>query len=174
MEEVTETNILNLIRSLPDKCRPIERIIITNTGTVQTLLSVLFKNPIRVKVISQTEGVNCYIREVQLLLLVNGKEVVVCTASSIIYLNKQGRYQGFYTGIKEKNMGIGQLLSSLKIPTEREIISYNLTKNIISRTYFIRDIIDLKESEHNIVIEITEHFVRKYFVNTKINNYKLW
>jgi len=163
MEEVTTENIIQLILKLPKGCTPLERAILVNEGTVQTFLSVIFQNPIYVKVICQDEFETYFNRKANLLMKVNQSEVVVYSADSIIYKNKSGKYSGFYTGISEKKMGIGQLLSSLLIQTTRDLCSFDITPDRLIRTYRISDI------DKDIDIRITETFIRRLFKNRNIS-----
>lgn len=160
-EEVTEENIKNLIDKIPKNTTPIEKLILANSGTVQTLLSVLFDVPIKVEVIAQKEFSTYIIRWVQLVAEYSPDvKLSVCLAESVI--DKTTSYRGFVTGIKEKKMNIGQLMSSLKLTTERELLGFHADNSSFSRTYNITSIPD-DINVRPLNITITEVFQKEAF-----------
>ena len=135
-EETQENSIKKLIEKIPQDTTPLEKVILANEGTVQTLLSVVFGVPIKIEVLSQVESEHYIVRWVRLVAdYGNDLSITVCLAESII--DKNGAFNGFLTGIREKNMGIGQLLSACGIRTQRELLGFYSDKNTFSRNYSI-------------------------------------
>lgn len=160
MEEVTEENIKKLINKIPKDCDPLERVVLANEGTVQTLMSVLFGVPIKVEVISQIELSSVIVRWARLIAdYGSGMVITVCLAESVI--DKSTSYNGFMNGIREKNSGIGQLLSACCIKTTRELLGFYSDSSIFSRTYRISGGDSRIEKEVSIII--TEVFQKDAF-----------
>lgn len=150
MEEVTDDNIKKLIEMIPCNTSAVERMLIANKNTNQTLLSILFKTPIKINIISQIEYGNIIIRWVQLVEEYSpDNKLVVCLAESII--PKKDNTSGFLTAIYEKHFGIGQIIQALQLNTERDIIGCYVDTNIIARSYII-------SGQANVII--TETFPR--------------
>lgn len=157
-EETCFDNIDELLLKLPKGLTTIERVIISNEHTVQTLLSVILNRPVLVDILAQIENDEYIIRWVRLNANVKGNETV-CLAESVI--RKNSRYTGFINGIREKNRGIGQLLAAACIKTRRDILNYYSDDSIFSRTYKIKDISSDVSKELDIVI--TEIFYKHVF-----------
>lgn len=163
MDEIThESNIKRLIEKIPKDSTPLEKVVLANEGTVQTLMSIVFGVPIKVEVLSQIEDESFIVRWVRLIADYGNDEIItVCLAESVI--NKNTEFNGFLNGIREKNMGIGQLLSSCGIKTERELLGFYSDRNSFSRTYRIKTYgIDLKAGR-GLSIIITEVFQKDSF-----------
>jgi len=137
MDEIThEDNIKTLIEKIPKDSTPLEKVILGNEGTVQTLLSIVFGVPIKIEVLSQIETETYVVRWVRLVAdYGNNLVITVCLAESII--DKNNVFEGFLNGIREKNMGIGQLLSACGIRTVRELLGFYSDKSTFSRNYSI-------------------------------------
>jgi len=109
-EEVNMDGMLNMLDMMPSDINGLERAVICTDGTVQTMLSAIFCAPVRVDVVNQHETDTEILRAVELIAVhEKDHEFVVCRASSVI--QKKGLPPGFLTGIREQNMGIGQLIS---------------------------------------------------------------
>jgi hypothetical protein len=135
-EEPTAENLQKLIDKIPYQLNSLERLIMCNEGTVQTLLSVLFMVPIKVEVISQKEIGSVIVRWARLVAEYAPNNIqTVCLAESIIDTNSG--YEGFINGIEEKHFGIGQLISALKIRTIRSLLGFYSDDIVFSRTYEI-------------------------------------
>ena len=157
MEEITESNIKKLIEMIPKNTDAIERLVLANDGAVQTLLSVLFSVPIKVEVISQKEFSTYIIRWAKLVAEYSPDvEFTVCLAESVI--DKTTSYQGFINGLREKRMGIGQLISSLGLRTDRELLGFHSDDSNFSRTYAITSLKSDDINERPLNIIITEVF----------------
>lgn len=148
MEEVNEDSINKLLGSLPDDLTAIERMIMVNEGTVQTFLSVLCGQPVKVEVISQKEFAGNIIRWSKLIIEEGDISATICLAESIIPISN---IEQFNTLIDERKLGIGQIIKSLKLDTSRRIMGFHSDSRTIARTYAI---------EGNCDIIITESFNR--------------
>lgn len=162
MEEITEENIKKLIAKVPKDTGAIERLVLANDGTVQTLLSVLFNIPIKVEVIAQKEYSTYIIRWAKLVAEYSPDiKFTVCLAESVV--DKTTSYSGFINGLREKKMGVGQLLSSLHINTDRELLGFHSDDSNFSRTYSITSVKSDDVNERPINIIITEVFPKAAF-----------
>ena len=134
----TNDNVANeaLLESLPEGLTAVERIIMANEGTVQTLLSLLCGVPVTVTVISQLAQANIIIRWSKLVICgEHPAERTVCLAESII---SESNPEGFLSMINEKQMGIGQIIKRIGLQTSRVIHGYHIDASTIARTYSIR------------------------------------
>lgn len=169
MEEATESSIKELIKKIPSDINAVERIILCNEGTVQTLLSILFRVPIRVEILSQVEQ-DCYIIRWSKLIAYYApdNQVTVCLAESVI--DKENAYHGFLNGIREKSMGIGQLISSIQVETSRNILGFYSDDNIFSRNYTINSVPFIREDKEDktIFVTITEVFMKEAFKKASV------
>lgn len=161
-EETQEDSIKKLIEKIPQDTTPLEKVILANEGTVQTLLSVVFGVPIKVEVLSQTESEHYIVRWARLVAdYGNDLAITVCLAESII--DKKTEFNGFLTGIREKNMGIGQLLSACGLRTQRELLGFYSDKNTFSRNYSISTYGYDVKAGRGFKIIITEVFQKEAF-----------
>jgi len=153
-EEPTQDNIRQLLNSLPPNLTPVERVLLCHDGTSQTLLSILFQTPVKVKVLSQHELIpyQAIIRWIKLVAEYSeDNQVTVCLAESVIPMKANS--PGFLTAIRERGMGIGQILSSTCTKYERRIIGLYADENIVARNYQI--------TGADVDIVITETFSRE-------------
>lgn len=162
-ESTSEGSILKLIDKIPQKARltGLEKAILCNDGTVQTMLSAVHGAPVKVEVLHQEENHCCVMRWVR-LVIEHTKEHIepVCIAESIIDKGHNGEdaiYPGFLVGLLEENMGIGQLISSIGIHTKREIMHMYADNHVFARTYKISEV---SKNPSRINITITETFPR--------------
>lgn len=161
-EEVNKDGIHNLLNMIPSDLNGLERAVVCNDGTVQTMLSAIFYAPVKVNVVSQFEGISSIKRDVELIAIhSNEHKKTVCRASSII--RKKGSPLGFLTGIREGKMGIGQLISSIGLNTKRDIISMDSNDTHFTRCYKIREILTAGESGDGLSITIIETFPRELY-----------
>lgn len=160
-EEPTEENLKQLIDKIPFQLSSLERVILCNTGTVQTMLSVLFMVPIKVEVISQKEIGSVLVRWARLVAEYAPDNIqTVCLAESII--DMENCPEGFNNGVCEKKFGIGQLISALKIRTTRNLLGFYSDDSVFSRTY---EIISDKTTawDKSLSIIITEVFPKERY-----------
>ena len=157
-EEPTQDNIQQLLNSLPPNLTPVERVLLCQDGTNQTLLSILFRTPVKVQVLSQHELIpyQVIIRWIKLVAVYPERsvklpdqhgapsetdmvfppyEVTVCLAESVIPMKANSL--GFLTAIKEEQKGIGQILSATCTNYERRIFGLYADENIVARNYQI-------------------------------------
>lgn len=168
MEEINEESITEMLKQIPDNLSPVERLIICNEGTVQTLLSVLFKVPVKVVVLSQRELCQIELNKViirwsKLVACYEETEITVCLAESVITSNNQG----FITGIREKTLGIGQLISSKALVTRRRLLGFNSDQFSFARNYIIEDIGMTPPGSH-VNCLITEVFMKEAFTKASV------
>ena len=146
LELPTEENLTALITKLPEGITALERILLSSFGTVQTLLSVIFRTPVRVEVLSQCERYGVIIRWVKLL----AGENVVCLAESVIPLMENT--PGFIDAIRDAQLGIGQAIARLSLESQRELLGFYVDENMVARNYRISG---------DVEVIITETFPRK-------------
>lgn len=137
----------------------LERVILANDGTVQSLLSVVFRVPISVQVISQIELYGNLYRWVKLVANYNTIEQTVALAMSVVPIEENSK--DFIDGLKERKLGIGQLLSSLGFVTNRELLGFYSDDLTFARVYRIRGN-KVKEGERCDLL-ITEIFPREIY-----------
>lgn len=150
--------------------RPIERVILANDSTVQTLLSVIFHVPVQVEVIAQIELNRNIFRWVRLIAdYGEAGKVTTCLAMSVIPVGLND-FQ-FVEGVREKKKGIGQLLSELDFKINREILGFYADETVFSRTYRITGsrVVEIGREEKCDVL-ITEVFPRKVFEKVERRN----
>ncbi len=163
MEEVNTESIKQMLTTIPESLSPVERLILANEGTVQTLLSVLFKIPIEVVVLNQIEK-GVIIRWSKLVADYSPDcKMTVCLAQSAISSDNPG----FLTGIREMKMGIGQLISAKSLITRRTIKGFYSDENVFSRIYQIEDV-GMTPLESHINCLITEVFPKEPFLKASV------
>lgn len=145
-EEPTEENLKQLIDAIPGGLSPVERVLLCNYGTNQTLLSVLFEIPIRVTILSQHSFGDTIIRWAQLVAEYSPNNVVtVCLAESVI--PKQKNPRGLLAALGEGKMGIGQVIQACQLKARREILGFFADDNIIARTYTLTGDVEILITE---------------------------
>jgi len=156
-----EKKIQELLEKLDKyELNALERIVLANDGTVQSLLSVIFMVPVSVEVIAQLELYGNIYRWVKLVARYsNVQEQVVCLAMSIIPIKENS--EDFIKGIKEAKLGIGQLLSLLGFMTKREILGYYSDTLTFARVYRITGKKSKEDKKCDILI--TEVFPKKLY-----------
>jgi len=151
MEEVNKNSINKLLKSLPDGLNAVERMIMVNEGTVQTLLSVLCRTPVKVEVISQYEIADVIVRWSKLVIEdCGGIQTVVCLAESIIPTSDIGISSApdFITMINDREKGIGQIIKEIGFKTiTRHIKGFHSDEKTFARTYTIGGAINLVITE---------------------------
>ena len=165
---VTDEKMADKLKSID--LSPIEKLILSNKGTVQEFLGLLFETKVEVEVLSQHELYGTIHRWVRLHGKINTVDTTLCLASSVISVTQNTH--GIITGIRERNWGIGQIIESTGINTRRTIYEAFADENTFARNYLIRDIegnpIGI-ESNRKIHLVITEIFPRKLYIDLPIN-----
>ena len=157
---IEEPYIQKLIDKLSKyELTPLERVILANDSTVQSLLSVVFHVPVEVEVIAQIELNKNIIRWVRLVAdYGEAGKVTVCLAESVIPVGLNDSQ--FIKGIQEKQKGLGQLLSELDFKIKREILGFYADETIFARTYRITG---SRINNQRCDLLITEVFPRQIF-----------
>lgn len=159
IDEITADNIKSLIKMIPEGTNPLEKVILCNEGTVQTLLSVIFGVPIKVEVIHQHETNTNIIRWSRLVAEFSPDNIIqVCSAQTVI--TKSECPEGFINGIIEADRGIGQLISSIGLNTKRKLIMVDTNKNTFSRAYVIES---MGQNSPMLKVFITETFTKSVY-----------
>lgn len=157
-EEQGADYIRQLLKALPQNLTPLERIILCSDGMVQTHLSSIFRIPVRVEVLSQQQsfhGEEIIIRKVRLVAEYSPeRQITACRAESVIPVASNA--PAFIDAIKEKKLGIGQILKSEKHIFERQLLGLYADEYEISRNYSIKG--------ENLYVSITEVFPRNALV----------
>jgi len=129
MEELDISSVLERLNG--HNLNRIERVLVAHTGTVQLMLSLWFGEPVDVIVKSQVEQGTTLIREVALTL--RKTRLKVCHAKSQIPLDLNS--QVVVEEVKRRQIGLGQIATSLNILSQRVLISLEVTPTTLSRTY---------------------------------------
>lgn len=150
MSEIEET-----LATLADHdLSTMERLILSTTGTVQDLLSVIFGMPVRVEVISQLNYDTVLVRWAK-LVIDDPDPMTVALAESVIPYEKND--PAFIGAMGDRNIGIGYAINKLGIPTRRRLLGIHVAGDMFARTYQIRgDAID---------VLITESFSRETYAS---------
>ena len=167
LEEINTESIKNMLKKIPDELSPVERLILANESTVQTLLSVLFKVPVEVEILKQMDtqsNPSVVLRWSKLIANYSPDcKITVCLAQSVITSDNPG----FMNGIREKKMGIGQLIAAKELMTRRRILGFYSDENVFSRIYQIEDV-RMTESGGHINCLITEVFPKEAFSKASV------
>ena len=167
-EIVTDEKLAGQLKTIDFS--PIEKLIISNKGTVQEFLGLLFNTEVKIEVISQEEIFGMIVRWVQLRGEINSVDTTLCLASSMIPIEQNT--PGIITGIREKNWGIGQIINSTGINTRRVIYGAFADEEQFGRNYLIKDIEHYPDGfgpNRKINLVITEIFPRKLYMDLPIN-----
>ena len=138
-----------------------EQVILANYGTNQTLLTLIFGTPCKIKVIGQKDRGDDYIRQVHLIC--DGE--VVCFASTVI--PKARNRPDVLEDILAKKLGLGQIVVTRSIPNHRTLLDIGHDRTAFWRTYAIEG--------PDLYLEITERFPMAPFVREGwIRRFKAW
>jgi hypothetical protein len=154
---------------------PLQRVILSSTGTVQSLLTAIFQRPVVAKIIAQIDTVDSYIRwarlvynkedkkvglynpspdEIGTCMIPYIKEETVCLAESI-FPHKSNDPEILKELRKGDDGGIGYVLAKKKIVVNRTILGIYADDHTFARNYQI--------TGKNINCIITEVFPRGAF-----------
>ncbi len=130
-----------------------EQVILGHFGTVQTLLSLIFKEPVTVKVVEQesrdNESENEILRSVHLLCEIG----MVCYATSHIPLERNR--SDVLADISAGTRGLGQIVVVHQIPNRRVLANVGRNPNAFWRDYTIEG--------PQLFLQIHEYFPRAPF-----------
>ncbi len=131
-----------------------EQVILGHFGTVQTLLSLIFKEPVTVKVVEQesrdNESENEILRSVHLLCEIG----VVCYATTHIPLERNR--PDVLADISAGTRGLGQIVVVHEIPHKRVLVDVGRNPYAFWRKYTIEG--------PELLLQIQEYFPREPFV----------
>lgn len=131
-----------------------ERILLSNSGTVVTLLAVIFNRPIEVRLRDQAEKDGIMTRRVELVKIEKGKkETPVASALSRIPIGKNN--PEVVDDIVAGRLGLGHILVKHQLSTRRLLMEVSRTAEMFWRTYQIVGA--------GVDMTITEYFPREVF-----------
>lgn len=126
-----------------------EQVILGHFGTVQTLLSLIFGEPVNVRLDTQGEENGEINRVVELVC----GETVVCFASTLIPLVKNS--PEVLQDVADGSLGLGQIVRKHEIPHRRNLLKVGRDSRCFWRTYILEG--------PNLFFKITEVFPRERF-----------
>ena len=110
---------------------PLERMILSMAGTLQGALSAYFGEPVDVKVVSQRERKGGDIIERVAHLVTREGRVVVCRAQTRV----EARNELVRKLVVERNLGLGQILTSLGLRSTFVLGAAGRTDEVLWRKY---------------------------------------
>lgn len=115
------------------KFKKSHKILLSEIGTVEQVLSVLLDSPVTVEVKKQV--VNNYKIEREVVLRVKGYDLIHATTE----IDVRAMPSGVVADIKEGKLGIGTIITKHKLETFRRIVEvgYDTTRNVAYRVYEI-------------------------------------
>ncbi len=130
-----------------------EQVILGHFGTVQTLLSLIFREPVKVKLLEQesrdNESENEILRSVHLLCEIG----IVCYATTHIPLERN--HPDVLADISAGTLGLGQIVVMHEIPNKRVLASVGRNPHAFWRRYTIEG--------PELLLQIHEYFPREPF-----------
>ncbi len=108
-----------------------EQVILGHFGTVQTVLSLIFETPVKVKLVSQIEIEGAIQRSASLC----AGDRQVCYAES--HIPVQGNRREVLVEVLSGALGLGQVIMHLNIPTKRNLVEVGRSKDDFWRFYHI-------------------------------------
>lgn len=142
----------------------IERILVVNDGTVQTTLSVIFNEPVNVRVLMQQERAGRIERDVA-LWVDNGRgaDLGVCKASTVIQTGENAGSVLFE--VREQKLGLGQIIEKLGFTVTRQLGDYGSDETRLWRTYVLSGErrVEPGPRTERLRFTITETFLREMF-----------
>lgn len=147
MEELDFGSLLDRFRQ--DGFQKGEQVILSNFGTNQTMLSIIFGEPNRLEVICQREIDGEINRHVALYC----GDLLVCRADTLI-LKDRNRIE-VMADILDGKLGLGQIVVKHNLPNRRNLLEVGHNDNAFWRTYEIEG--------PDVYLKITEHFPREPF-----------
>ncbi len=148
MEELDFKSLLD--RFNQDGFQKGERVILSNFGTNQTLLSIIFDVPNRLELIDQRERDGEINRHVELYC----GELLVCKADTLI--PKDRNRPDVIKDITAGELGLGQIVVKHDLPNRRNLLSVGHNANAFWRVYEIEG--------PDVYLKICEYFPREPFV----------
>lgn len=115
------------------KLKKSHKILLSEIGTVEQVLSILLDAPVRVEV--RRQEIKDYKIEREVVLRANEQDLI----RAITEIDVRAMPSGVVADIKEGKLGIGTILIKHKLETFRRIVEvgYDSTRNIVYRVYEI-------------------------------------
>lgn len=129
MEELDFKSLLDKFKD--DGFQLGEQVILSNFGTNQTMLSIIFQEPNRLKMVDQRERDGLITRSVELYC----GDLLVCFANTRIP-KKRNRDDVIYD-IVAGTLGLGQIVVKHNLPSRRDLIEVGRSPAEFWRTYAI-------------------------------------
>lgn len=127
-----------------------EQVILSNFGTNQTLLSIIFQAPNEIKILSMQDNEGSIYRAVDLFCA--GEKV--CWAQTTV--PKKKNKPEVLADILEGKLGLGQIVVKHNLPNKRVLKKIGRDDSYFWRTYVIEG--------PDVFLEITEEFPREPFI----------
>lgn len=147
MEELDFKGLLD--RFTKDGFQRGEQVILANFGTNQTMLSIIFGEPNRLKLADQRKGDEEINRRVELYC----GDFLVCHANTVIPLDRNRRE--VITDITAGTLGLGQIVVKHNLPNRRVLFDVGRNIHAFWRTYAIEG--------PEVYLQIHEYFPRTPF-----------
>lgn len=128
-----------------------EQVVLANFGTNQTMLSLIFGIPNRIKLVDQRERDGEINRSVELWC----GDVLCCYANTVIPKDRNRR--DVLQDISAGSMGLGQIVVSHNLPNQRNLLDVGRDKSGFWRTYAIEG--------PEVYLRIHEYFPRQPFID---------
>lgn len=115
------------------KLKKSHKILLSEIGTVEQVLSILLDSPVTVEVKKQV--VNNYKIEREVVLRAKGNDLI----HAITEIDVRAMPSGVVADIKEGKLGIGTIITKHQLETFRRIVEvgYDTTRNVVYRVYEI-------------------------------------
>ena len=126
-------DVLKLEKRSNIKLNPFEKILLINTGTTEQFLQILSNSLTKIVIKQQIEKNNIITRKINIIS--KGREKVLASASSTIYLKNLPNNMIYE--IRKKEKGIGMIILKNKLETYKNIteIGFNPENSYIYRKY---------------------------------------
>jgi chorismate-pyruvate lyase len=148
MEELDFGQLLEVFKK--DKFTRGEQVILANFGTNQTMLSIIFQEPNRLKLAHHREKDGEIARRVELYC----GEYFVCLATSTI--PEADNLPEVVQDVCSGTLGLGQIIVKHNLPSRRNLLEVGRNSHAFWRTYAIEGT--------SVYMKINEYFLREPFV----------
>lgn len=134
MEELDVAALLKLFED--GQYSILERVLLSHHGPVQTVLSVIWGEPLQVHVVSQEDSQDKDRPAIIRLIDMCTDHLVVMRARSRIFTRECSPQVVEF--VRQKQLGLGQIATRLGIPITRHILKIGKTKDVFWREYDMR------------------------------------
>jgi chorismate-pyruvate lyase len=117
------------------KLRMFEKILLTETGTLEQVLTILTNSEVIIKILKQKEYYKSIKREARIINKKTGENLVYATSN----IDPCNLPDEIITQIKQKQLSIGKIITNYQLETFRKIleIGYNSKTRSVFRIYHI-------------------------------------